>query len=39
MYAINLGEDEEAIFPFILTTGIELTFPILLDRKAEVIKA
>ena len=38
MYAINLGEDEETIFPFILTTGVELTFPILLDRQAEVIK-
>lgn len=38
MYAINIGEDEEAIFPFILATGVEITFPILLDRQAEVIK-
>ena len=38
MYAINLGEDEEAIFPFLLSTGVELTFPILLDAKSEVIK-
>ena len=38
MYAINLGEDEEAIFPFILSTGVEITFPILLDRQAEIIK-
>ena len=38
MYAINLGEDEEAIFPFILSTGVEITFPILLDRRAEIVK-
>ena len=38
MYAINLGEDEEAIFPFILSTGVEITFPILLDRQAEIVK-
>ena len=38
MYAINLGEDEEAIFPFLLSTGVELTFPILLDAKSEAIK-
>jgi len=38
MYAINIGEDEEAIFPFILSTGVELTFPILLDTKSEAIK-
>ncbi len=38
MYAINLGEDEEAIFPFLLSTGVELTFSILLDAKSEVIK-
>ncbi len=38
MYAINIGEDEEAIFPFLLSTGVELTFPILLDARSEVIK-
>jgi len=38
MYAINIGENEETIFPFLLSTGVELTFSILLDAKSEVIK-
>jgi len=39
MYAVNAGEDEDTIFGFTFSTGVELTFPILLDRDAHVIKA
>jgi len=39
MYAVNVGEDEDTIFGFTFSTGVELTFPILLDRDAHVIKA
>jgi peroxiredoxin len=39
MLAINVGEDEDTIFGFTFSTGVELTFPILLDRDAQVIKA
>ncbi len=39
MYAVNVGEDEDTIFGFTFSTGVELTFPILLDRDARVIKA
>jgi peroxiredoxin len=39
MLAINVGEDEDTIFGFTFSTGTELTFPILLDRDAQVIKA
>ncbi|MEK7716129.1 MAG: TlpA disulfide reductase family protein [Pseudomonadota bacterium] len=39
MYAVNVGEDEDTIFGFTFSTGVELTFPILLDRDALVIKA
>jgi peroxiredoxin len=39
MLAINVGEDEDTIFGFTFSTGAELTFPILLDRDAQVIKA
>ncbi len=38
MYAINVGEDEDTIFGFTFSTGVELKFPILLDKKGEVIK-
>ena len=38
MYAVNVGEDEDTIFGFTFSTGVELTFPILLDRDALVIK-
>jgi peroxiredoxin len=39
MLAINVGEDEDTIFGFTFSTGVELTFPILLDRDAQAIKA
>jgi peroxiredoxin len=39
MLAINVGEDEDTIFGFTFSTGVELTFPILLDHDAQVIKA
>jgi peroxiredoxin len=39
MLAVNVGEDEDTIFGFTFSTGVELTFPILLDRDAQVIKA
>jgi peroxiredoxin len=39
MLAVNVGEDVETIFGFTFATGVELTFPILLDRDAQVIKA
>lgn len=39
MYAVNVGEDEDTIFGFTFSTGVELTFPILLDRDARVVKA
>jgi peroxiredoxin len=39
MLAINVGEDEDTIFGFTFSTGVELTFPILLDRDAQIIKA
>jgi peroxiredoxin len=39
MYAVNVGEDEDTIFGFTFSTGVELTFPILLDRDAQIIKA
>ena len=38
MLAVNVGEDEDTIFGFTFSTGVELTFPILLDRDAQVIK-
>ncbi len=38
MYAVNVGEDEDTIFGFTFSTGVELTFPILLDRDAHIIK-
>ena len=38
MYAINVGEDEDTIFGFTFSTGVELRFPILLDKKGKVIK-
>lgn len=39
MLAINVGEDENTIFGFSFATGVELTFPILLDHDASVVKA
>jgi thiol-disulfide isomerase/thioredoxin len=39
IYAVNLGEDDDTIFGFSFATGVELTFPILLDRDAKAIKA
>ena len=39
MYAVNVGEDEDTIFGFTFSTGVEITFPILLDRDARVVKA
>ena len=38
MFAVNVGEDEETIFAFSFATGVELRFPILLDKKGKVIK-
>ncbi len=38
MYAVNVGEDEDTIFGFTFSTGVELNFPILLDKKGKVIK-
>jgi peroxiredoxin len=39
MFAIDIGEDDETILPFIFSTGVELTFPILLDRDSTVTQA
>jgi len=39
MHAIDTGEDEEIILPFVFSTGVTLRFPILLDRNSEVLKA
>jgi len=39
MHAVDSGEDEETILPFVFSTGVELRFPILLDRNSEVLKA
>lgn len=39
MFAVNVGEDEDTVFGFTFSTGVELKFPILLDRDAVVIKA
>lgn len=38
MYAVNVGEDEETIFGFSFATGIELTFPILLDTDGATVQ-
>lgn len=38
MHAIDVGEREEEILPFIFATGTELTFPILLDRDSKALK-
>jgi len=37
MHAIDVGESEDQILPFIFSTGTELTFPILLDRDSAVL--
>jgi len=39
MHAIDTGEDETEIMPFIFSTGIELRYPILLDRDSVVLKS
>jgi thiol-disulfide isomerase/thioredoxin len=39
MHAVDTGEDEETILPFVFSTGTELRFPILLDRSSKVLKA
>ncbi|HEX9626500.1 MAG TPA: TlpA disulfide reductase family protein [Acidiferrobacterales bacterium] len=39
MLAVNVGEDVETIFGFSFATGVELTFPILLDRDSAVTNA
>jgi thiol-disulfide isomerase/thioredoxin len=39
MLAVNVGEDVETIFGFTFATGVELTFPILLDRDSAVTSA
>jgi peroxiredoxin len=39
MLAVDVGEDEETVLPFTLSTGVELTFPILFDKSGETIKA
>lgn len=38
MHAIDIGETEEQILPFIFSTGTELTFPILLDRDTALLR-
>lgn len=38
MHAIDTGETEEEILPFLFSTGTELTFPILLDRDSAILK-
>ncbi len=37
IYAVNVGEDENTIFAFTFSTGIELTFPVLFDSAGDVI--
>lgn len=39
LLAVNVGEEDDLILPFIFSTGTELTFPILLDKPGEIIKA
>lgn len=39
MLAVDVGEDETAISGFISAIGVQLKFPILLDRDAQVMKA
>ncbi len=39
MFAVNVGEDEDTVFGFTFSTGVELKFPILLDRDALTVKA
>jgi len=38
IYAVDVGEDEETIFGFTFSTGVEITFPILLDKEGKVVK-
>ncbi len=39
LHAIDTGETVEDILPFVFATGIELTFPILLDRDNATLKS
>jgi len=39
MHAVDTGEDEETILPFVFSTGVTLRFPILLDPRSEVLRA
>jgi len=39
MHAIDIGEDETEILPFVFSTGIELKYPILLDRDSAVLRS
>lgn len=39
LHAIDTGETVEEILPFVFATGIELTFPILLDRDNATLKS
>ena len=38
MYGVNLGEDEERISAFEFEVGVDLTFPLLLDRSSAVAR-
>lgn len=38
LHAVDVGEEEDAVLPFIVSTGVELQFPILLDRDNAVLK-
>ncbi len=38
MYAVDVGEDEDTVFAFTLATGVELKFPILLDKSGAAVK-
>lgn len=38
MYAVNVGEDEELIATFMFQIGVDLDFPLLLDRDSSVVK-
>jgi peroxiredoxin len=39
MLALDVGEEEDAILPFLFSTGVEITFPVLLDKPGQLINA
>lgn len=39
MLAVDMGEDEETVFGFTFATGVEITFPVLLDLDGSVTES